>query len=192
MVSGWSSRPIVGGRLRPNSSLLSPSQAVQSLSNLWQIWLNIKYLFWVHRECPPKILVFNLVKGQCQIWLHCTHVSNIFPGNKLVASHVPPHNRHTLFKQIVVDLSHGPSDTFAYLSDYASGRVLTFRWMIPNTGTAQNRPPQRFPFNRPSTNSSETFPPQYIRHDEEKDKYKDKYKDGNESNIWHIFEKQRV
>ena len=26
-------------------------------------------------------------------------------GNKIVTSHVPPHNRHTLFKQIVVDLS---------------------------------------------------------------------------------------
>jgi len=62
-----------------------------------------------HRKCPPKILVFNLAKE-----------------NKLVTSHVPPHNRHTLFKQIVVDLSHGPSDTFAYLSDFASGRLLTF------------------------------------------------------------------
>jgi len=62
-----------------------------------------------HRKCPPKIFVFDLANE-----------------NRLVASHVPPHNRHTLFKQIVVDLSHGPSDTYAYLSDFASGRVLTF------------------------------------------------------------------
>ena len=53
------------------------------------------------------------------------------PENKLVTSHVPPHNRHTLFKQIVVDLSHGPSDAYAYLSDFASGRVLTFRLKLP-------------------------------------------------------------
>ena len=48
-----------------------------------------------------------------------------------MTSHVPPHNRHTLFKQIVVDLSHGPSDAYAYLSDFASGRVLTFRLKLP-------------------------------------------------------------
>jgi len=62
-----------------------------------------------HRNCPPKILVFDLAKG-----------------NKIITSHVPPHNRHTLFKQIVVDLSQGANDAFAYLSDFASGRVLTF------------------------------------------------------------------
>jgi len=62
-----------------------------------------------HRNCPPKILVFDLAKG-----------------NKIVTSHVPPHNRHTLFKQIVVDLSQGANDALAYLSDFASGRVLTF------------------------------------------------------------------
>ena len=96
----------MGGRLGSDSSLLSSSQ-----------------------EVPSKNLCLRPCQGSvADLVAHKQYLT--LPGNKLVASHVPPHNRHTLFKQIVVDLSHGPSDTFAYLSDFASGRVLTFRWRL--------------------------------------------------------------
>jgi len=61
------------------------------------------------RNCPPKLIVFDLGAGNAEL-----------------VRHVLPHNRQSLFKQIVLDLSLGLKDTFAYISDFASGRILAF------------------------------------------------------------------
>lgn len=47
------------------------------------------------------------------------------------------HNKqHHVLPQVVVDLSEGEGNAFAYLSDFTSGRLLTFRYQRFQTGSA--------------------------------------------------------
>jgi len=75
------------------------------------------------RKCPPKLIIWDL------------------KNNKELVHHLLPSPGQPLFKQMVVDISLGLKNTFAYISDFNSGAMFIYSlssntsWVISNTET---------------------------------------------------------
>jgi len=145
VVSTLTSLDLTQPRLPSQSPQLSPFPSLalnkighcQALQNVDGIEIDPTGRLWIadsgqtapfsnpDRKCPPKLIVWDL------------------NTNQELVHHLLPSSGQPLFKQIVVDLSYGLQNSFAYISDFNSGTIFVYS-LSTNTSwtlqTAETRP----------------------------------------------------